>query len=69
MPPPARGGRAVALSILRIIGSFGIPIVAFFLMWLTFDFLRDNDANRFAIVGVALVVGVVGIFVLFWAMN
>ena len=69
LPPSARGFRAVALSILRIIGSFGIPIVAFFLMWLTFDFLRDNEANRFAIVGVAIVVGVVGIFLLFWAMN
>ena len=66
---PPRGARAVAVSVLRIVGSFGIPLAGFFFMWLTFDLLRDNDANRVVMVGVALVVGVVGIFLLFWAMN
>jgi alpha-glucoside transport system permease protein len=67
--PPARGGRVVAISVLRIIGSVGIPAVAFYLMWVTFDFLRKNEANRGLIVVVAITVGVGGIFFLFWAMN
>ena len=31
-------------------------------MWRAFDFLRDADANRFVVVGVAIVVGVGGVF-------
>ncbi len=34
-----------------------------------FDFLRDDDANRFLVVGVAIVVGVGGVFFLYWGMN
>ena len=36
---------------------------------LAFNFLRDADANRLLVVGVAIVVGVGGVFLLFWAMN
>ena len=66
-----RAPAAVALwvSILRIIGAVAIPIVAFFALWATFDFLRNANANRAVIVLVAVVVGVGGIFFLFWAMN
>jgi len=46
-----------------------VPLAAFALLWWTFDFLRDADANRFVLAGVALVVGVAGVFLLFWAMN
>jgi alpha-glucoside transport system permease protein len=66
-PPPA--GSAAGMAVLRLIGAVAIPIVAFTLLWLTFDFLREEDANRFVLVGVALVVGVAGIFFLYWAMN
>lgn len=34
-----------------------------------FNFLRDANANRLFVVGVAVVVGVGGVFLLFWAMN
>jgi alpha-glucoside transport system permease protein len=57
------------LSVLRLIGSIAIPIGAFFVLWWTFDFLRDADANRLLVVGVAIVVGVGGVFLLYWAMN
>ena len=43
--------------------------MAFALLWATFDFLRNADANRFLVVGVAIVVGVGGVFFLYWAMN
>ena len=46
-----------------------IPIVAFYILWVTFDFLRDSEANRVIVVGVAVVVGGGGVFFLYWAMN
>ena len=63
------GLQTFILSVLRLIGSIAIPIGAFFVLWWTFDFLRDADANRLLVVGVAIVVGVGGVFLLYWAMN
>ena len=62
-PPPRRNALAVAL--LRVVSAVAVPVAAFALLWATFDFLRDEEANRFVVVGV----GVVGVFFLFWAMN
>jgi alpha-glucoside transport system permease protein len=61
--------RALWLAVLRIVGALAIPVAAFYLFWSTFDFLRDEDANRIFVVGVAIVVGVAGVFFLYWAMN
>ncbi|MET1011996.1 MAG: sugar ABC transporter permease [Actinomycetota bacterium] len=66
---PPTGGRGVWVFLLRVLGAVSIPAAAFLLLWLTFDFLRDSDANRFVVVGVAIVVGVGGVFFLYWAMN
>jgi alpha-glucoside transport system permease protein len=66
--PPSRG-HALWTFALRVVGAVAIPIVGFYLLWVTFDFLRDTDANRIVVVGVAIVVGVGGIFALYWAMN
>jgi alpha-glucoside transport system permease protein len=63
------GRRPLGVSLLRLLLALAIPIVGFFLLWLTFDFLRDSDANRFVIVAVAIVVGVGGVFFLFAATN
>jgi alpha-glucoside transport system permease protein len=63
------GISAIGIFVLRLLGALTIPVVAFFLLWLTFDFLRDEDANRFVVVGVAIFVGVVGVFFLYWGMN
>src|ERR671924_76520 len=57
------------MGLLRLAGAVAIPVAAFFLLWGTFDFLRDENANRVVIVGVAILVGVAGIFGLYWAMN
>jgi alpha-glucoside transport system permease protein len=62
-------GQMLGMSLLRILGAFAIPIIAFAALWLTFDFLRDADANRFLVVGVAIIVGVGGVFALFYGMN
>jgi hypothetical protein len=68
-PPPEAperpgAGTTLGLSIMRVVSAAAIPIILFVLLWLTFDFLRDADANRFALAGVAIVVGVGGVFLL-----
>jgi alpha-glucoside transport system permease protein len=65
----ASGPQTVIVSILRLVGAFVIPLAAFFVLWATFDFLREADANRFLVVGVAILVGVGGVFFLYWGMN
>ncbi|MDH3499401.1 MAG: sugar ABC transporter permease [Acidimicrobiia bacterium] len=59
----------LAVAPLRIAAAVGIPLVGFFLLLLTFTFLRDSDANRLTIVAVALVAGVGGVFALYWGMD
>ncbi|MGH9233640.1 MAG: carbohydrate ABC transporter permease [Acidimicrobiales bacterium] len=74
-PSPAEQGRprspvrGLATAGLRVVGALVVPVVAFAVLWLSFDFLRDADANRFLVVGVALVVGVGGVFALYWGMD
>jgi len=62
-------GNALWIFALRVVGAVAIPIAAFYILWITFDFLRDSEANRVIVVGVAVVVGVGGVFFLYWAMN
>jgi alpha-glucoside transport system permease protein len=62
-------GRTAGVFVLRVLGALAIPVVGFTLLWLTFDFLRDQNANRSMVILVALVVGVLGVFFLYWAMN
>jgi alpha-glucoside transport system permease protein len=74
-PVPAEQGperspvHGVATMAMRIVGALVVPVVAFAVLWLSFDFLREADANRFLVVGVALVVGVGGVFALYWGMD
>src|SRR5439155_345279 len=65
----ARRGRGAGIFLLRLAGAFVIPVAGFFLLWATFDYLRNQNANRALVVIVAVVVGVGGIFLLYWAMN
>jgi alpha-glucoside transport system permease protein len=67
--PRRNVAQTAGISALRLLGALAIPIAAFALLWLTFDFLRDADANRFVLVGVAIAVGAGGVFFLYWAMN
>jgi alpha-glucoside transport system permease protein len=65
---PASAGR-IGVFVLRLLSALAIPLVAFALLWVTFDYLRDENANRIIVVGVALVVGVGGVFFLYWGAN
>ena len=59
----------VGLTVLRFLSAIAVPIVAFTILWLSFEWLRDADVNRGIIVLVAVLVGVGGIFALYWAMD
>jgi alpha-glucoside transport system permease protein len=54
---------------LRAVGPAIGMVVGIALLWPIFTFLRDGDANRGVLVGVAVVVGAAGVFFLFWAAN
>jgi len=68
-PPPDDGTNAVAIGVMRVVAALAVPIVAFALLWVTFKFLQDSDANRGVIVIVAVVVGVFGVWGLYWGMD
>lgn len=54
---------------LRIAISFVVPVVAFLALRWSFIFMRDVDANKILIAVVALIVGVVGVWVLYLATD
>lgn len=65
-PAPSKNGTA---SLLRLAAAVAIPILTFFVLSATLEYLRNKDANRLLVVIVAMVVGGGGVFFLFWAMN
>jgi alpha-glucoside transport system permease protein len=58
--------RAIPWSLFLAIA---IPVAGALLLLPLVDLLKDRDTSRFLIVTVALAVGVVGVFALFWSMN
>jgi alpha-glucoside transport system permease protein len=54
---------------LRVVGAIAAPVVAFVVFAWAFGFLRDANANRMLIALVAIGVGVVGVFSVFWMMD
>jgi alpha-glucoside transport system permease protein len=58
-----------AALILRIAAALVIVVAGSWLFSVLFAFLRSRDANRILVVLVAVVVGVGGVFFLFWGMN
>ena len=68
-PPDQPRERGIGMVLLQALVSVAVLVGVVFLVWLSFDFLRDADANRFVVIAVALLVGVGGVFALFWGMN
>lgn len=60
-----RGG-AKAVSVLLTLTALAVAVVVF---WATFGYLKNNDANRFGIMIVAIAIGAGGVFFTFWALN
>ncbi|HET7009397.1 MAG TPA: sugar ABC transporter permease [Anaerolineales bacterium] len=53
----------------RILLAAGIPLIAFYVLYVGFVFLRDSDAPGGIIALVAIVWGVGGVALLFWVFN
>jgi alpha-glucoside transport system permease protein len=68
-PEPEPAPRRGLPPVLRAAAVVAVLAAAVALLWLTLGFLRDADANRFVLVGVAIAVGAGGVFFLYWAMN
>jgi alpha-glucoside transport system permease protein len=58
LPVAARAGVAVAALV-----ALAVALPA------AFDFMKDDNANRLVVVGVAILIGVVGVFFVFWSMD
>ena len=66
-PGPSDGGSR--RSPMRIVALLVGAAAAVVLFTVAFGYLRDPHANRAAIVLVAILIGVGGVFLLFWVMN
>jgi len=65
------GGRAAELVswVGRLVLAVGIPLIAFAVIYAGFIFLRDTQAPRWLMAGVAIVWGVGGVAILYWVFN
>jgi alpha-glucoside transport system permease protein len=54
--------------VLRILSALVVPAVLV-LFFLSFEFLQQRNLNRLVLVGVALLIGVLGVWVLYWGMD
>ena len=62
-------GNALVDGPLRVVAALIVPVIGFFLLWRSFIFMRDADAPMAVIAVVALVVGIFGVWFLYWASN
>ncbi|MGZ8756030.1 MAG: carbohydrate ABC transporter permease [Acidimicrobiia bacterium] len=65
---PGASSNALQLWLLRIVSALVVPAVLV-LFFFTFDFLRQEDTNKIIQVVVAVLVGVGGIWILYWGMD
>ncbi|HEY5011473.1 MAG TPA: sugar ABC transporter permease [Acidimicrobiia bacterium] len=54
---------------VRLLSTFAAPIAAVLVLWVAFNYLRRPNHNRLLVASIAILVGVAGVFLLFWAMN
>ncbi len=62
-------GAKIIAWIGRLLLAVVIPLIAFAVIYAGFIFLRDSDAPRWVIAGVAIVWGVGGVAALYWVFN
>ncbi len=62
-------GAKIIAWIGRILLAISIPLIAFFVLYQGFLFLRDSDAPRGVIALVAIIWGVGGVALLYWIFN
>ncbi|MGD8403288.1 MAG: sugar ABC transporter permease, partial [Anaerolineales bacterium] len=65
--------QSLAVRIVSLIGrvllALAIPLIAFYVLYLGFLFLRDSNAPQIVITLVAIVWGVGGVAILYWIFN
>lgn len=70
---PTRQSQSIWISLLSLIGrillAVSIPLIAFYVLYVGFIFLRDSRAPGGVIALVAVVWGVGGVALLFWVFN
>src|SRR5690606_13082776 len=67
--PPMSGAAKPWPIALKIAVAIAAPVAVFAVFTWSFGFLREADANRMVIAAVAIAVGVVGVFAVFWMMD
>lgn len=63
------GGAKALAFIMRLLLAIAIPLIAFFVLYQGFLFLRDSDAPKWVITLVAIAWGVGGVAGLYWVFN
>ena len=58
-------GGVFTTGALRIAVSIIVPVTTFVLLYFSFRFMRDSDASRLLIAAVALIVGVLGVWLIY----
>jgi alpha-glucoside transport system permease protein len=66
-PPEIRGGPLVWAG--RVVSALVVPAVVIFVFFFAFDYLRDEDANKVLQVLLAVLVGSLGVWALYWSMD
>jgi alpha-glucoside transport system permease protein len=66
---PASMGARILSFIGRLLLAISIPLIAFFVLYLGFLFLRDSEAPQWLITIIAILWGVGGVAVLYWVFN
>lgn len=68
-PPLGGAGEKAGVAVINVAVSLLIPIIALAAVWYTFRWLQETEANRILVVLVAVVVGVAGVFALYYGMD
>ena len=66
---PEEPGPNFMTQVLRVAVSLVVPVVAMLLLWWSGTVLLNEDANRLMVVFVALIIGVLGVFAMYYAMD
>ncbi len=70
LKPEGNGaGTQAAAFVGRVVLAVAIPLIAFFVIYEGFIFLRDSNAPKWVITAVAIVWGVGGVGLLYWVFN
>jgi len=67
--PKQEPGPNFLTQVLRVVVSLVVPVVALGLLYWAGTVVLDEDANRLLVVFVALIIGVLGVFALYFAMD